>query len=174
LNTKNPFTEYQLKFLERIRQELIEIRNPDKDIQDNKDFEFYLEYTKKYGSIPKLRFKPNTQAIKEKIMIDIGYSPVANKDTWQARRDQAAGAFDKTWDNVMFRLKKAGIMFARINELFTTGSETVCKPIQLIQKSINPNPTESKIYPKNPPIEPSHSYIHELEKCKGNNLYENN
>jgi len=166
LHNPNPFTELQSKFLNRIHEELAAIRNPEKDVLDNRDFELYLEHTKTFGTIPKIRFIPNTQTIKEKIMSDVGYTPVTKKDTWQKRRDQAAGAFDKHWDNLMFRLKKAGVMFARLNELFTADGENVSELIHLIQLCINPKPLETKIYPKSPRETKSQSYTRELSECE--------
>ena len=166
MHNQNPFTELQTKFLERIHEELAEIRNPDKKILDNRDFELYLEHTKTFGTIPKIKFIPNTQAVKEQIMIDIGYTSIVKKDTWQKRRDQAAGAFDKHWDKLMFRLKKTGIFFARFNELFTAEGETVSELIHLIQRCIKRKPLGRKISSKSPPKTTSHLYTEELAECE--------
>ena len=69
----NPLTPLQERFLSAIRNKLIEIRNPRKDIEDYKSFDFYLEHTKKFGTIPKIRFKPNSLAVKEEIIKEVGY-----------------------------------------------------------------------------------------------------
>ncbi len=147
----NPFTPYQERFIAALRNKLIEIRDPGKDIDDSRDFEFYLEHTKKLGTIPKIRFRPNTLAIKEEIMNDMGYIPIAKKDHWRARRNNAANAFDSYWNNLIFRLVKAGKLIARFNQMFTEERSEVSTLIQLVQRCITPtdqDETEGKIHQK--------------------------
>ena len=159
----NPLTPLQERFLSAIRNKLIEIRNPHKDIEDYKSFDFYLEYTKKFGTIPKIRFKPNSLAVKEEIMKEVGYIPIVKKDYWLAKRNAAAKAFDSHWDNLMFRLVKAGRMLAQFNQMFAEDRQTVSTLISLLQRSINPEKIDGKIHPKDPhPIKDSPSYAEEL------------
>ena len=75
----NPFTKKELLFLESLRAELSRIRNPDKEIDECQDFSFYLQQTKKFGLIPKIKFGSNTLATKERIMEEAGYEPVIEK-----------------------------------------------------------------------------------------------
>jgi hypothetical protein len=159
----NPLTPLQERFLSAIRKKLIEIRNPHKDIEDYKSLEFYLEHTKKFGNIPKIRFKPISLAMKEEIMKDVGYIPIIEKDHWRARRNAAAKAFDSHWDNLMFRLVKAGRMLAQFNQMFAEDRQTVSNLITLLQRCIDPEETEGKIHPKDPnPINNRPSYADEL------------
>lgn len=134
----NPFTPLQEKFLNEVRSKLLEIRNPSKEIENNRSYEFYIEHTKTYGDIVKLRFRPNALTIKEEIMREVGYRPYAQKDTWQQARNAAASAFDKHWDNIIFRVIKGGRLLARINELFTAKSQPVAELIALVQECVAP------------------------------------
>ena len=163
----NPLTPLQERFLSAIRNKLIEIRNPHKDIEDYKSFDFYLEHTKKFGTIPKIRFKPNSLAVKEEIIKEVGYIPVTEKDHWRARRNAAAKVFDSRWDNLMFRLVKAGRMLAQFNQMFAEDRQTVSNLITLLQRCIDPQETEGKIHPKDPhPIKDSPTYAEELAQLE--------
>ena len=139
----NPFTPLQEKFLQEVRRKLIEIRDPNKDIEDNRSYGFYIEHTKTYGDIVKIRFRPNALAIKEEIMREVGYVPFAKKTTWKEARNAAASAFDKYWDNLIFRVTKSGRLLARINELFTNKNQSVSEVITLVQQCVMP--TDNKI-----------------------------
>jgi len=167
----NPLTPKQERFLSAIRKKLIEIRNPHKDVEDYKGFEFYLEHTKRFGTIPKIRFRPNSLAVKEEIMKDAGYEPVAEKVHWRAKRNAAANAFDSHWDNLMFRLVKAGRMIALFNQRFAEDRQTVSDLITLLQHCIDPQETETegKLHPKesnHTNIKDSPSYAEELAQMK--------
>jgi len=159
----NPLTPLQERFLSAIRKKFVEIRNPHKEVEDYNSFDFYLEHTKKFGSIPKIRFKPNSLAVKEKIMKEVGYTPFTKKNHWRARRNAAAKVFDSHWDNLMFRLVKAGRMLAQFNQMFAEDRQTVSDLITLLQRCINPQDTEGKIHPKEPVIiKDCPSYAEEL------------
>ncbi len=163
----NPFTPMQERFIAALRKKLIEIRDPDKEIDDCRDFEFYLEHTKKLGTIPKIRFRPNSLAIKEEIMNDMGYIPIAEKDHWRARRNAAATAFDSYWDNLMFRLVKAGRLLARFNQMFAEDNSNISTLIQIVQRCIEPKDAKGKIHPKDKHPSRSQSqtsYTEELAK----------
>ena len=141
----NPFTALQLKMLREIRGKLIEIRDPGREVLDNHSYEFYIEHTKKFGSIPKIRFKPNSMAVKEQIMKDIGYRPLTEKNGWKAARNAAASTFDKAWDNLMARLIKAGRILAVFNQNFTVEGQSVSELIRLVQRCIDPHHVEGSI-----------------------------
>ena len=167
LHNPNPLTPLQERFLSAIRNKFIDIRNPHKDVEGCRSFEFYLEHTKKFGTIPKIRFKPNSLAVKEEIMKDVGYIPIIEKDHWRARRNAAAKAFDSHWDNLMFRLVKAGRMLAQFNQMFAEDRQTVSNLITLLQRCIDPQETEGKIHPKDPhPIKDSPTYAEELAQLE--------
>ena len=166
-HNSNPLTPLQERFLSAIRNKLIEIRNPHKDIEDSKSFDFYLEHTKKFGTIPKIRFKPNSLAVKEEIIKKVGYIPVTEKDHWRARRNAAAKVFDSRWDNLMFRLVKAGRMLAKFNQMFAEDRQTVSNLITLLQRCIDPQETKGKIHQKKPdPTKNSPSYAEELAQLE--------
>ncbi|WP_419660501.1 uncharacterized protein Dvar_08590 [Desulfosarcina variabilis str. Montpellier] len=152
----NPFTEFQLKLLRGIREKLIEIRNPDKEVLDDKDFSYYVENSKKFGPIPKLRFKPNAQAIKHEIMTAAGYKPIAKKSSHKERIEAGATAFNKHWDSMMAGLIKSTKRIAIINQTFVEEGQLIAEIIRLIQMSIttkshnriihNPNNTKEESY----------------------------
>ena len=163
----NPFTSRQEKFLIALRNKLIDIKDPGNEILDNRRVDFYLEHTRKFGTIPKIRFKPNSCATKEEIMIDAGYKPVLKKETWKARRNAAASAFDKYWDGLIFRLVKAGRMLAAFNQRFTEEGEALSDLIVLVQNCIAPERIEKKIASKNTTIlEEQRSYLDDLAWVK--------
>ena len=141
----NPFTALQLKMLDEIRRNLIEIRDPHKEVLDNRSYEFYIEHTKKFGSIPKIRFKPNSMAVKAQIMKGIGYRPLSEKNGWKAARNAAASTFDKAWDNLMVRLIKAGRVLAAFNQNFTVEGQSVSELIRLVQGCIGPHRVDGSI-----------------------------
>ncbi len=163
----NPFTQMQIKLLKEIRQKLIEIRDHEKQVLDNQTYEFYIEHTKKHGSIPKIRFKPNSLAVKEQIMKNMGYRPMNEKSAWRTARNAAASAFDKAWDSLMSRLVKAGRILAAFNQHFSTKGQAVSDLIRLVQRCIEPDHVEGSIAnpDKNRESEPR-SYMEELAEVK--------
>jgi len=129
----NPFTPFQIKLLESIRAKLIEIRNPEKEVLDDWHYEFYLENTKKFGPIPKIRFKPNALDIKHQIMVDAGYTPIKKKSNFKAHRNASASAFDKHWDAMMVGLVKSAKRIAVLNQTFVLDGKINSEPIKLAQ-----------------------------------------
>jgi len=163
---QNPFTQKQERFLRALKSKLIEIRDPDKEVLDNRSFEFYVEYTKKLGAIPKIRFRPSCM-IKEEIMKDVGYKPVTEIKTWKDGRNAAASAFDKYWDNLVFRLVKAAKVLATFNQMFTEENSDMSELIFLVQRCIVPEKVEHRIVNSNQIQENnSKSYIEELAELK--------
>lgn len=163
----NPFTPLQERILQAIRKKLVEIRNPDKEVLDNCSYEFYIEHTKKFGALVKIRFRPNSLAIKEAIMRDVGYIPVAEKHGHIAARNAAASAFDKHWDNLMFRLIKSGKMLARLNLMFTEDGQAVSELITLVQHCIEPDKVDGKLHTlTKPKVQHQRSYMEELAEVQ--------
>ena len=159
----NPFTEKERLFLESVRAELAQIRNPDKEIDDSQDFSFCLQQTKKFGPIPKIRFSRNSLTVKERIMAEAGYEPVTDKSDWRAKRNAAASAFDKTWDALMFKLVKAGRVMASFNQMLTTEGQAVSELITLVQRCIAPEKVEGRIHDPNEADLGTKSYMDELK-----------
>jgi len=142
----NPFTKFQIHLLESIRSKLVEIRNPEKEVLDDRHFEFYLENTKKFGPIPKIRFKPNALNIKYEIMKEAGYTPIKKKSTFKAQRNTSASAFDKHWDAVMVGLIKSAKRIAIFNQTFALSGQEVSDLIQLVQSCISLGKAKGSIY----------------------------
>ena len=142
----NPFTPFQIKLLESIREKLIEIRNPEKEVLDDRNFEFYMENTKKFGFIPKIRFKPNALDIKHEIMEEAGYTPIIKKTTFKAHRNASASAFDKHWDAMMSGLIKSAKRIAIFNQTFALSGQEVSDLIKLVQSCISPGKAKGSIH----------------------------
>ena len=142
----NPFTPFQIKLLESIRAKLIEIRDPNKEVLDDRHFEFYLKNTKKFGPIPKIRFKPNALEMKREIMTDTGYTPIKKKIAYKARRNASASAFDKHWDAMMVGLIKAAKRIAVFNQTFAIDGQDVSDLIKLVQSCISPGKAKGSIH----------------------------
>ena len=162
----NPFTKFQLKLLESIRSKLIKIRNPEKEVLDNRHFEFYLEDTKKYGPIPKIRFKPNALDIKHEIMNDAGYVPVRKKSSYKARRNAAASTFDKHWDAMMVGLIKSAKRIAVFNQTFIMTGQEVSDLIKLVQTCISSGKNGIQIHNPTYVRTTRYSYIEELRRLE--------
>jgi len=161
---QNPFTDKERRFLESLRSELAQIRDPNKEIDDCQDFSFSVQQTAKFGSIPKIRFTANSLAVKERIMTEAGYEPVTDKSGWKARRDAAASAFDKTWDALMFKLVKAGKVMATFNQMLTMEGQAVSELITLVQRCIAPEKVEGQIHDPNRSDANAGSYLDELNE----------
>ena len=142
----NPLTHFQAKLLETIRDKLIEIRDPDKEVLDDRTYEFYLQNTKKFGPIPKIRFKPNALDIKQEIMIKAGYTPVTKQSSYKAQRNASASAFDKHWDAMMSGLIKSAKRIAIFNQTFALSGQEVSDLIKLIQSCISPGKAKGSIH----------------------------
>ena len=142
----NPLTHFQAKLLEAIRDKLIEIRDPDKEVLDDRTYEFYLQNTKKFGPIPKIRFKPNALDIKREIMIKAGYTPVTKQLLYKMQRNASASAFDKHWDAMMSGLIKSAKRIAIFNQTFALSGQEVSDLIKLIQSSISLGKAKGSIH----------------------------
>ena len=162
----NPFTKKELLFLESLRAELSRIRNPDKEIDERQDFSFYLQQTKKFGLIPKIKFGSNILATKERIMAEAGYEPVIEKRAWRAKRNASASAFDKTWDGLMFKLVKAGKVMTTFNQMLTMEGQGVSELITILQGCIAHEKVEGEIHDPDQDKTEQRSYIDELNELK--------
>jgi len=162
MHNPDPLTEYQKRFMEAVRAKLIEIRNPNKEVLDNRDFDFRNKHTKKFGTIPTIVFKPNAMEIKYEIMSDIGYRPLTDITTSPLRRrNMASSAFDKIWDNLMFRLVKSAKMVAIFNQSLTLTGQEIAEIITLTQRCIDLKAPSGHIH--NDEIEIEKSYLDELD-----------
>ena len=81
-------------------------------------------------------------------MKTVGYLPLTRITHWRAKRNAAAKAFDAHWDNLMFRLVKAGKMIAQFNHMFAEEGTEVSELLRLVQQCIEPVKTEQKIHPR--------------------------
>ena len=142
----NPFTAFQTKLLESIRAKLIEIRNPVKEVLDDRHFEFYLENTKKFGPIPKIRFKPSALEMKNEIMTEAGYRPIKKKSSFKDQRNASASAFDKHWDAMMIGLLKSAKRIAVLNQTFAMAGQEISDLIKMVQSCIRPGKVTGYIY----------------------------
>ena len=149
--TQNPFTDRQIRLLQAIQAKLREIDNPNKSCVTHESYWFDDETTKNYGKIPKIRFRPNSQSIKAGIMRSAGLiesvsairkeklARIKDKIGYEARfrpktdRDRLADLFDKEWNNLMFKAKKAVFTLALLNQSFANGDEPVAEPVVLLQ-----------------------------------------
>ena len=182
MRNPNPFTDRQIRLLEAIRERLREINDPDPEIITNESYGWYTETIAGIGKIPKIRFKPGSQSIKSEIMEQAGLTESISHDRKQKRsqartrhnlcskpkkdKERLADLFDKEWNNIALKLKKAAFTAAYINQLFSTGQQAVSEPIQLLQ-SIIQEEYRDHIKAKEPihdpePAKPESSYADEL------------
>jgi hypothetical protein len=149
MRNQNPFTVRQIRLLEAIRKKLREINDPDLEIITNESYNWYTETIAGIGKIPKIRFKPGSQSIKSNIMEQAGLTESISEDRKlkrsQARtrhkldskpkkdKERLADLFDKEWNNIALKLKKAAFTAAFINQLFSTSQQTISDPIELLQ-----------------------------------------
>ena len=162
----NPLTHFQAKLLEAIRDKLIEIRDPDKDVLDDRVYEFYLQNTKKFGPIPKIRFKPNALDIKQEIMIKAGYTPVTKKLSYKMQRNASASAFDKHWDAMMSGLIKSAKRIALFNQTFALDGQEVSDLIKLVQSCVRPGKAKGNIHNPDDERVQRDSFIEKLRKME--------
>jgi hypothetical protein len=151
-----------MKFFKAVRKKMMEIRDPDKDYIDNRDFEFRNKRTKKFGKIPTIVFKENSMQIKYEIMTELGYSPMIYKTGYRQRRNMASSAFDKIWDNLAFRLVKSAKLLAIFNESFTLAGQEVAEIINLTQRCIKPTNPSGHIHHED--INEGPSYLDALDE----------
>jgi len=140
--------------------------DPNKEVLDDTHFEFYLENTKKFGLIPKIRFKPNALEIKREIMIDAGYAPVIKKMSYKAQRNASASTFDKHWDAMMVGLIKAAKRIAVFNQTFAMEGQEVSDLIKLVQSCVSPIRAKGSIHNPDDERVQRDSYIDRLKEME--------
>ena len=149
IRNTNPFTERQVRLLEVIRKKISEINDPDPEIITHESYEWFTEQTKQFGSIPKIRFYPNSCLTKAEI---IGKAGLINESRQQEitqlrenigikkPRDKIsrirARLFESEWNNIMLKAKKATFTVALINQLFCSIHETISEPIEHLQNIV--------------------------------------
>ncbi|MDZ7760123.1 MAG: hypothetical protein U5L00_07705 [Desulfovermiculus sp.] len=149
----NPFTARQVKLLKAIHTRDQEIKDPDKGYISFESLSFSLESTKQFGRIPKIRFSPSAQSMKSEIMGCADLTQSVSKDrksslaslrqnisyTAQSKpkndTQRLADVFDKEWDNIMLKAKKAMFTIAFLNHLFA-GNEQIAEPVRLLQGAV--------------------------------------
>lgn len=152
MRSTHPFTARQIRLLEGIQGWMREVTDPNAEVTHAESYEWYTETISGIGKIPKIRFRPNSQGIKARIMYDNGLAdPVSRdrKDKRQAAREahnlkirpkndrqRLADIFDKEWNNIALKLKKAAFTASYANQLFATSSQKVASPIALLQAII--------------------------------------
>ena len=142
MRNPNPFTARQIRLLEAIRNKLREINDPDPEVITNESYKFHTEQTKQFGKIPKIKFKQNGCYIKAELIEKAGLidesqnakkAEIRKKFGIREARNSRANLFESEWNNIMLKVKKAIFTAAYINQLFTTGQQTVADPIALLQ-----------------------------------------
>jgi len=184
MRNPNPFTARQISLLEAIRNRLREINDPDPEIITNESYEWYTETIAGIGKIPKIRFRPGSQSIKSDIMEQAGLTESISDDRKQKRslartrykldtkpkkdKERLADLFDKEWNNIALKAKKATFTAAYINQLFSTSQQSVSKPIRLLQSVIQEEykdqikASKEPIHDPEPVEKPESSYADEL------------
>ncbi|MFC1789129.1 hypothetical protein ACFLZE_04365 [Thermodesulfobacteriota bacterium] len=145
IRNPQPFTERQIRLLETIREKIRQINDPDPDIITHDSYEFHIEQTKQFGKIPKIKFRPNSGQIKARIIEIAGLidesqndkrAEIRKKFGIKEARNRKANLFESEWNNIMLKAKKATVVAAYINQLFAAHTQTIAKPMYLIQTII--------------------------------------
>jgi len=145
MRNPQPFTDRQIRLLEAIREKIRQINDPDPEIITHESYEFYIEQTKQFGKIPKIRFRPNSGQIKAEIIEKAGLinesqnekkAEIRKKFGIREARNSKANLFESEWNNIMHKAKKATFTAAYINQLFATDHQTIAEPMQLLQRVV--------------------------------------
>ena len=145
MRSKNPFTARQISFIEAIRKKLCQTNDPDPEIITDEAFEFYIEQTKNFGKIPKIRFKPHACRIKAEIIKTAGLfnetrenekARIRQIDGFRSSRNCMARLFESEWNNIMLKAKKSMITIGHINHLFTSEKQNLSDPVRLLQQIV--------------------------------------
>jgi len=145
IRNPNPFTERQIRLLEAIRKKICQINDPDPEIITHESYEFACVTTKRFGKIPKIRFRPNSGQIKADIAREAGLLDETRKAKLNEirkeygiakARNTDAMLFETEWDNIMFKSKKATYTAAYINQLFATDNQTLSELSKAMQDII--------------------------------------
>jgi len=72
IRNPNPFTERQTCLLKAVQKKISEINDLDHEIITHESYEWFIEQTKQFGKIPKIRFYPNSCLAKAEIIEKAG------------------------------------------------------------------------------------------------------
>jgi hypothetical protein len=142
---QNPFTARQLALIKAVREKIREITDPGPDVIRHDSFEFYTRNTKRFGTILKIRFKPNSSQIKAELAESSGLlddkrrerlEEIRAKHGLKKARNTDAMLFESEWDNIMFKFKKSVFVSGYINQMFASDNEALSKPTELMQKVV--------------------------------------
>lgn len=145
IRNPNPFTERQIRLLEAIREKIRQIDDPDPDIITHESYDWFIESTRQFGRIPKIRFHPKSCQIKAELIEKAGLvdearqeqiSQIRRKYGIRKARNGLANLFESEWNNIMLKFKKATFVAAYINQLFATDQQTIAEPMQLLQSVV--------------------------------------
>ena len=145
MRNPNPFTNRQIRLIEAIRERIRQINDPAPEVITDEDYEFHVVHTKEFGSIPKIRFRPNCSQIKSELienaeLIDHSrereLNQIRQKYGIKAARNSLARLFESEWNNTMLKIKKATFTLALINQLFATQNQAIAEPIRLMQSIV--------------------------------------
>ena len=171
--SKTPFTEIQQKFITALSLKLKEIDNPE-GYTHNLSYSWSGRIIEGKGFLPTILFKPRGQAnrIKKDVIEEAGLlnhalhgklDKVREKHGFKVVTNRAANYFNFLLDSLMFQTKKRLASAALIQQAFCKPSETISKPIQIINSSLGPeyglraaktenmtpNPTQDQKTPEN-------------------------
>ena len=149
IRNRNPFTERQLRLLKAVQKKISEINEPDPEIITHESYEWFIEQTKQFGKIPKIRFYPNSCLAKAEIIEKAGLVDESRQqEIAQLRknigikkpRDKEsrinARLFESEWNNIMLKAKKSTFTVALINQLFCSMDQTISEPIEHLQNIV--------------------------------------
>jgi len=145
LRNQNPFTERQIKLLNAVQDKIREINDPHPEVIRNESYEFFIQATKQFGKIPKIKFKPNCTQIKSELIIKADLRDYERQQEIAAirkrygikqGRNREANLFESEWNNIMLKCKKATATLATINQLFANPRQIVSDPIALMQEIV--------------------------------------
>ena len=145
MRNPNPFTNRQIRLIEAIRERIRQINEPEPEVITDEDYEFHVVQTKEFGSIPKIRFRPNCSQIKAQLIENAGLidhsrerelNQIRKKYGIKEKRNSLARLFESEWNNTMLKIKKATFTLALINQLFATQNQAIAEPIRLMQSIV--------------------------------------
>jgi len=145
MRSDTAYTSRQMRLLTAIYDKIHEIDDPDPDVITRDTYDWSIDQTAQFGSIPKIRFSPNACRLKADIVSVASLSDplraaqiqkIRESYGFKAARNQEARLFDAEWNNIMFKAKKALLIIGILNNLFSREEEVMAKPVDLLQQII--------------------------------------
>lgn len=145
MRSDTAYTSRQMRLLTAIYDKIQEIDDPDPDIITHETYDFIIDQTAQFGSIPKIRFSPNACRIKADIVSAANLSDpkrtaqiqkIRESYGFKAARNSDARLFDAEWNNIMFKAKKALLIIGILNNLFSKKEAAMAIPVDLLQQII--------------------------------------